>query len=536
MRKEILVTNYNPKKLKQLREMSNISFEMLEGYETIDTDNLVKLENSQHPLPIDIFYLAYLYVTYKNIADQNGIKKFPSLTSDLMNPHPKGLEYQEYIVNHENYKGMTVKRKNNGQVKWVSTIKTQDGQERIQFWERKRLEFGIRAESILDSGVRKKVAFANHPNKKHVCLFSGTELYIDYRYLSPSKLNQINNAYGSDLRYYDLDIFETCDVLFYEDECKMFSEIMSISKFYKSVDDLKSILKKDFVDKEYSPYVSPGVMSNSPDRFDGYHSYNADVREITDTGRYKDNLKKYSQDRRVYEMWSGGNWKMADRLYAIFVKNKVSPDHIGPMSLGFAHRPKFQPMTSNQNSSKGNRMSYNDIQILLRDEQIGETVITWHSKYIWDKFKNRVTNDVEAIKLSSIMRKNLHHVLIVFSMIKENGYTSFLMRFLNPEYSYFDYKFIGFNPEDGSYQKVITKELNGKNQKNNVDRYIRIALEKLDEYMDKSNRKNKKWDSECVDNKITHVLNELEKNNFEKAESYLRDTFEELADVAQDHW
>ena len=110
------------------------------------------------------------------------------------------------------------------------------------------------------------------------------------------------------------------------------------------------------------------------------------------------------------------------------------------------------------------------------------------------------------------------------------------MRFLNPEYSYFDYKFIGFNPEDGSYEKVIKKELNGKNQKNNVNRYIRIALEKLDEYMDKSNRKNKKWDSEYVDNIITHVLNELKKNNFEKAESYLKDTFEKLADEAEDQW
>ena len=75
-----------------------------------------------------------------------------------------------------------------------------------------------------------------------------------------------------------------------------------------------------------------------------------------------------------------------------------------------------------------------------------------------------------------------------------------------------------------------------KNQKNNVDRYIRIALEKLDEYMDKSNRKNKKWDSEFVDNIITHVFNELKKNNFEKAESYLKDTFEELADEAEDQW
>ena len=62
MRKEILVTNYNPKKLRHLREMSNISFEMLQGHETIDTDDLVKLENSQHPLPIDIFYLA-IYIS-----------------------------------------------------------------------------------------------------------------------------------------------------------------------------------------------------------------------------------------------------------------------------------------------------------------------------------------------------------------------------------------------------------------------------------------------------------------------------------------
>ena len=536
MRKEILVTNYNPEKLKELREIPNISYEMLEDDEIIDIEELANLEDAEEPMPVDIFYLAYLYVTYKNAAEQNGVEKFPSLTSDLMNPHLKGLEYQDYIADHENYEGMPVNRKNNGQVKWVATIKTKEGQQRIEFWETKRLEHGIKAESVLDAGIRQKVAFANHPSKKHVCLFSGSELYIDYRYLSPSKVNQVNKIYDSDLRYYELDVFETCEILFSNDECRMFAKIMAIDTTFKTIDDLQAILKKDYVDKEYSPYVSPGVMSNSPDRFDGYHSYNADVREITDTGRYKDNLKKYTQDRRVYEMWSGGNWKMADRLYATFVKNKVSPDHIGPMSLGFAHRPKFQPMTANQNSSKGNRMSYNDVQILLGDARNGETVITWHSKYIWDKFKNRVSNDLDAIKLSSIMRANLHHVLIIFSMIKEKGCTDFLMRFLNPEYSYYDYEFIGFNPEDGSYKKVISKELNGKNQKNNADRYIRIAFGKLDEYMDKGNRKNKKWYAEDVDNKVKHVISELENNNLEWAEGYLKETFEILANEAENQW
>lgn len=533
MRKEILITNYNPQKLKELREIAKITHEMLQNDDSVDVEELSNLEEAEEPIPIDIFYLAYLYVTYKNAAEENGDDKFPSLTSDMMNPHPNGLKYQEFIANHANYKGMPVNRKSNGQVKWVATIKTIEGQQRVKFWEKKRIEHGIESDSVLDAGVRQKVALANHPTKKHVCLFSGTELYIDYRYLSPSKVNQVNKVYEIDLRYYEIDVFETCEILYDADKCKLFAGIMGIQKSFSSIHDLKAILKQDYVEKEYSPYVSPGVMSNSPDRFDGYHSYNADVREITDTGRYKDNLKKYTQDRRVYEMWSGGNWKMADRLYATFVKNKVSPDHIGPMSLGFAHRPKFQPMTSSQNSSKGNRMSFNDVQLLLEDERNGDCVITWHSQYIWEKLKNKVSNDLEAVKLSSLMRANLHHVLIIFSIIKEKGYDDFLMNYLNPEYSFYDYEFIGFNPKDGSYEKVISKELYGKNQKNNVERYIRIAFEKLDEYIDKTNRNNKKWHSANVDNRVKEVLNELAQQNTQRAEEYLKKAFEILAEEAK---
>jgi Alw26I/Eco31I/Esp3I family type II restriction endonuclease len=536
MRKEILVTNYNPQKLKELRQIAEVTFDMLVDDESIDVEELINLEEAIQPIPINIFYLAYLYVIYKNTAELKGVQKFPSLTSDLMEPHPKGLEYQEAMANHKNYNGIPVNRKNNNQIKWVTTVKTEEGQQRIKFWEKKRIELGIEAKSVLDAGIRQKVAVANHPTKKHVCLFSGSELYIDYRYLSPSKVDQINKVYNYEFRYYELDVFETSEILFWDDKCIKFSKIMGILQEFDSLDNLKRILKYEYVEKEYSPYVSPGVMSNSPDRFDGFHSYNADVREITDTGRFKDNLKKYSQDRRVYEMWSGGNWKMADRLYATFVKNKISPDHIGPMSLGFAHRPKFHPMTANQNSSKGNRMSYNDVQVLLEDERMGESVITLHSKYIWDKFKNRINNDSDAIKLSYLMRVNLHHVLIIFSMIKEKGHNSFLMRFLNPQFSYFDYEFIGFNPIDGTYQNVNIKTLNGKNQQNNAERYVRKAFQKLDEYIDKTNRKNKKWHSSDVDRKIEILMEFLALKDFETSEKHLYKVFEILANEAEINW
>ena len=68
----------------------------------------------------------------------------------------------------------------------------------------------------------------------------------------------------------------------------------------------------------------------------------------------------------------------------VFRKNKISPDHIGPISLGFCHRPRFNPMTASDNSAKNNRMTLQDVALLIKDELNGEEVVSWHSKYIWD--------------------------------------------------------------------------------------------------------------------------------------------------------
>jgi Alw26I/Eco31I/Esp3I family type II restriction endonuclease len=536
MRKEILITNYYPEKLKEAREIAGLSLDYFEDDDSIDIEKLELYETEKPKTPIDIFLIAYLYVLYKEKATEKGLKKFLSLTSDILYPHPNGLKYQEFIINHQNYKGLPFQRKKNGNISWVTLEGTEMWDERLEFWENKRQELKIEANHVRDSGVRQKVAFENHPTKKHICLYSGTELFIDYRYISPSRTDMLNKVYDQDLKYYDLNVFEVAAILFEIDSCKEFVKVFKIKKEFSSIDELNNILRQDYIEKEYSPFVSPGVMANPPDRLDGYHSYNADVRAITDTGRYKDNLKKYTQDRRVYEMWSDGDWKKADRLYATFVKNGISPDHIGPMSLGFAHRPKFQPMTASQNSSKGNRMTLADVNILIEDENNGDEVITWHSKHLWDSLKGKVNNDSDAIKLSALMRKNLHQVLIVFSIIYEHGFNEFLEQFLNPEYSYYDYEFEGFNPATGEYSNVISKKLEGKNQENNVNRYFRIAFEKLVEYADKDNRKNKIWESEEVTKKVTALIELLQKNKNDEAKELLHQIFLDLTNITKENW
>ncbi len=538
MNKEILITNYNPNKLKEARELAGLTYEYFENDDAVDVEKLEMYENNDPVTPIDIFLIAYLFVIYKEEAEKKGVKFKLSLTSNILKPHPKGLEYQEFIVNHPNYGNLPYTRRRDGNISWITIESSQPDLwlQKLNFWEQKRQELGIEANHVRDAGIRKKVAFANHPTKKHICLYSGTELYIDFRYVSPSKTDKLNELYDQDLRYYDLDVFEIATVLYEVDKCRGFSEVFNIRKVYASLEDLKEILKNDYVDIEYSPYVSPGVMGNPPDRLDGYHSYNADVRAIADTGRYKDNLKRYTQDRRVYEMWSGGNWKMADRLYATFVKNGVSPDHIGPMSLGFAHRPKFQPMTANENSAKGNRMTYSDVQLLLNDEKNGDEVITWHSKYIWDKLKDKVKNDTDALKLSGLMRKNLHHVLIVFSMINERGHSEFLEQFLNPDYSYFDYEFTGFNPETGEFDEVTPIKKEGQNQINNAERYVRIAFESLQKYTVAENRNTKIWESEEITDKVNQVLDRLDAGNNDEALTMLHQIFQDLSVIAEGNW
>ena len=443
--------------------------------------------------------------------------------------HQKFIEYTEFIASHQNYEGLHITRKDDNLLKWVASGKSAEGQERKKWWDKQCKNHGI---SFDMDGRYAKIARMIHPTKLHVCQICGRELSIEYIYPKKGTIKFFSESFGIKIEPYGKDIFELLDLAEGRDP----NSFQAISEFFKYEESLpfnflKQQIKQDHVDKASKSFLSPGVMSNSPDRFDGFHSDGACCRSKSDKGRSRQNLSRYTQDRRAYENWSDGDWKMADRLMAEFNKNGVSADHIGPISLGFCHRPKFAPLTKEENSAKGNRMSFTDVKTLINDEKLGQQVISWHSREIWDLLKNKINSDSEAETLSSLMRKNLHQVLTLFSQVKECGGESLLKTFLNPDYSFYDYEFIGFNPQTGDYESSKKTKKNGQNQKNNAKRYIRIAFEALDEYAQKDNRIHQSWNSEEIDTNLEKIRELLIENNMEQSKELLIKTVNLLGNI-----
>lgn len=259
--------------------------------------------------------------------------------------------------------------------------------------------------------------------------------------------------------------------------------------------------------------LSPGAMSNAPDRFEGYHTYNLCCRSTQDTGRHKENLSRYGEDRRAYENWADGDWKAASWLMKVFNKYKVSPDHIGPISLGFSHNPQFNPLTPAKNSAKNNRMTFAYVKLLLTLEEKGANVVSWHSKYIWDILKNKIRNNSDALKLSKIMRQNLHQVLLLLAEISKQGYNNFLItNFLHPEYAFYSITFRGFDPKTGLYKEMIKTAGSKKQYTNNAKRYIRISLESLKAYQKVKNRNTPICKLESVQDFLNKTISLLKNN------------------------
>ncbi len=290
------------------------------------------------------------------------------------------------------------------------------------------------------------------------------------------------------------------------------------------------IMKLDYVYPNKKGGLSPGAMSNAPDRLDGFHSYNLCCRSKHDKGRHKSNLARYGEDRRAYENWAEGDWKAASWLMKEFQKHGISPDHLGPISLGFKHAPKFRPLSRSANSARNNRMTFNDVKLLIEEEQ-AESVISAHSKYVWDLLKRRVKNDEDALKFSKLMRKNMHCIFSIFSYLVGMGYKNFLIKyFLHPEYAYYSIKFEGFDPKTGCYKKMIKTKGAKKQYRNNAKRYIRISFESLKQYTLKKNRNLKGRFINSIENNLKEVTQSLENKNEKIALSKLFNIFKMVAE------
>jgi Alw26I/Eco31I/Esp3I family type II restriction endonuclease len=243
-------------------------------------------------------------------------------------------------------------------------------------------------------------------------------------------------------------------------------------------------------------------MSNAPDRFDGFHSFNLCCRGTADTGRHRDNLASYATDRRVFEYWADGDWIAANTLMGEIrarfggqsCRNLHSgpcdADHIGPISLGFAHRPEFQLLCKPCNSAKNNRMSLADVQHLLSIEREGISVISWHSKALWDLCKPTVLTDETALRLSKLLRDNRHSFMAILRQVERRGFYAFLLSLLNLECADFYVEFHDLKIVNSTTFFSVERRA-PRTTKYAVEqkaRRCRIALETLRDYFKKESR------------------------------------------------
>lgn len=422
----------------------------------------------------------------------------------------------EFIVAHPVYEGMPDAFSAPGRIQWEAPSNRPSGRfkqthgRRLQWWARKAGELGI---STSSAKWISRVAKQIHPTKKKPCKICGRVLELRYVYPGPKFLARVKKLpFVTD--DFKVDRLEPVTALvsrlvenYGGKALKALPRLFSATKvplpapLPTDLDDWLQWIDQVFVAAE-PRLLSPGAMSNAPDRFDGFHSDNLCCRSKSDKGRHKQNLRSYVTDRRTFEHWADGDWVAADRLMghvrSTFHEERCrhghpgpcSADHIGPISLGFTHRPRFQLLCRPCNSAKNNRMYLSDVTLLKADEQNGQRVISWHSQALWDACKSRVSSDEEARRLSKLLRDNRHCLMNSLWEIAKSGALAFLATLLELQRADGDIDFVNLRIEDHLtvFDRVQRTARTTKYAATQKARRCRVAFTELFEYFEKDNR------------------------------------------------
>lgn len=438
------------------------------------------------------------------------------MTRENRNWNSEFLKYMEIIINHPNYKGLRIDKKKDGSYKWIATAKSEVGKERIEWCLKKAKELNI----PIKEGVYADVMLEIHPTKKKVCQICGKSMDLYYYYPSVVFAKSLNKHFNSNFTEND-NINEIWDCLVDNGIKKT-----EIAKFLVEKGDLdlnwkietkeKIIAALEFAcRKKGKKCLGPGAMSNFPDRFDGFHSYNKCCRSKQDKGRFKENLKTYTKDRRAYEYWSDGNIHAADEFMGSTFFRNASADHIGPISLGFVHDPKYlQKMTSSDNSTKRDRLSVNDVEKIIKIEKTSDVyAMSWYSKIIWEYIKLHYKSEPDKVSslYRDMLKQNMTNFMYVLYYILEKcshkGKDILIKSFLNKHFDSFlySYKF----DKNGNVISKNKRHFTDRNR-NEITRYKRVAIESIYEYNKKANRNKTKNLSE---NELKYLKNICENIN-----------------------
>ena len=198
--------------------------------------------------------------------------------------HPAFIAYTEFIVSHPNYAGLTFERTADGQLKWVVAGKSEAGKLRKKWWDDQCNKRRI----PLVAGCYAKAALEVHPTKVHICQICGKELNIRYVYPGKRVLKRIEEYFGLSFEPFSLTIFEILErVLPERESIEKLKSVFSISAVVEITElNAAEYIRINFTETKKRGYLSPGVMSNSPDRYDGFHSDGACCRHKSDKGRH----------------------------------------------------------------------------------------------------------------------------------------------------------------------------------------------------------------------------------------------------------
>jgi len=423
------------------------------------------------------------------------------------------VAYMKAIVTHPIYEGMPDAVKDDGKIQWEAPSNRSSGKyqythnKRRDWWKNKAKSIGI--DTSKDQWIS-RTAKKIHPTGEKPCKRCGRVMQIAYVYPQTNLVKRFKKEFGEDLEISMLepitDVLQNVYDIHGNQLTNNISKLLSakhisIPEFKEDFEALISWITNEYIPKEPS-ILSPGAMSNAPDRFDGFHSFNRCCRGKADTGRHAANLRSYSTDRRVFEFWSEGDWIAADRLMGL-VKSKLrnepcadggdgppTADHIGPLSLGFCHRPEFKLLSKAANSAKNNRMSLYDVQYLLNRECSGIQVASWYAKPLWDLRKSDVDNDEKALRLSKMLRDNQRNAMRILCRIFDAKKYTFLVYLLELGYADRKVEFQNLRSVDffTAYDHLIEEPRTTKYSSEQKARRIRIGFDALRTYKEKENR------------------------------------------------
>ena len=423
--------------------------------------------------------------------------------------HDNFIEYAYCTANHPNFEGMPHAIDDEGRVMWNAPSERPEGSRfsdlndlRREWWREKAKEIGIDPNTT--ENWLSDTAKAINPTNESVCQICGQTLDTRYVYLNGHSVRKFNKVLPEDEQVEKSDlltIFDAVEVLTdaageegFEALEDCFEELEDVPRTQEAFkDELDSIVE----DTQF--WTSPGKMANPPDRLDGFHSYGICCRSREDTGRHRDNLAQYNQDRRAFEQWVDGNWSAASKLMSKVGYGEcqyppcdrvasLTADHIGPISLGFKHTTLLTGLCSPHNSGMNKRLNTWKVGEILDAEARGETIASRHIEDLWNECKREIDDDGEAKELSNQLRYNQHHYLIALEELRKRGHEDVLMCFLEPEHSRYSFEFEGLNSVTLDFDRMVQKERNSTYADSLGSRMVRIAFNSLEGYAEKENR------------------------------------------------